>query len=150
MAFTWDDIGGDILDVDDMLERLQELRELRDAEEVAEDETTSAFVMSKEDKQELALLEQFEQYTRGDGGMVQFEGEWYPDTLIRESYFEQYAREQAEDIYSQELSDAKWPFTCIDWEQAAKELNHDYTSVELRPLDENREECDAITYYYRA
>ncbi len=137
MAFTWDDIGGDILDVDDMLERLQELRELRDAEEVAEDETTSAFVMSKEDKQELALLEQFE-------------GEWYPDTLIRESYFEQYAREQAEDIYSQELSDAKWPFTCIDWEQAAKELNHDYTSIELRPLDENREECDAITYYYRA
>lgn len=51
---------------------------------------------------------------------------------------------------AQELSDAKWPFTCIDWEQAAKELSHDYTSIELRPLDENGEECDAITYYYRA
>lgn len=150
MAFTWDDIGADILDVNDMLERLQELCELRDAAEVAEDETTSAFVMSKEDKQELALLEQFEQDTRGEGGMVQFEGEWYPDTLIRESYFEQCARDLAEYMYSQELSDAKWPFTCIDWEQAAKELSHDYTSIELRPLDENGEECDAITYYYRA
>lgn len=150
MAFTWDDIGTDILCVEDMLDRLQELRELRDAEEVAEDETTSAFVMSEEDKKELALLEQFEQDTRGEGGMVQFEGERYPHILIRESHFAEYAREVAEDSYSQEISAARWPFTCIDWEQAAKELNDDYTPVELRPLDENGEECNAITYYYRA
>jgi hypothetical protein len=50
--------------------------------------------------------------------------------LIRDSYFEDYAQELADDIGAID-SDAKWPLNCIDWTQAARELQQDYTSVEF-------------------
>ena len=57
---------------------------------------------------------------------LQNEADGYSDrrhgeTLIRESYFEMYAREFAEDVCDMKQAD-KWPFNCIDWEQAASEL----------------------------
>lgn len=52
----------------------------------------------------------------------------YGATLIREDYFEDYARQFAEDIGAIP-NDASWPCTCIDWERAARELAMDYTSV---------------------
>lgn len=58
--------------------------------------------------------------------------------FIRDSYFETYAREFAEDIGAMANCD-QWPATCIDWEQAALELQADYSSVEL----------DGTTYWYR-
>lgn len=59
-------------------------------------------------------------------------------TLIRDTYFKDYAQELAEDIC--EMGKATdWPFRCIDWQQAARELKMDYTSLEF----------DGITYYYR-
>jgi hypothetical protein len=51
-------------------------------------------------------------------------------TLIRDSYFEDYAREFAEDIGALENC-GQWPATCIDWERAARELQMDYTAVEF-------------------
>jgi len=67
-------------------------------------------------------------------------GDWsYGETLIREDYFEDYARELAEDIGAIP-KDSKWPCTCIDWEQAAEELKVDYTSIEF----------NGVTYYMRA
>ena len=59
-------------------------------------------------------------------------------TFIADSYFEDYAREYADDTGL--LSDGGWPFTCIDWEQAARELQYDYSSVEL----------DGYTYWFLA
>ena len=40
---------------------------------------------------------------------------------------EEFAQEQAEELYSAELKDSTWPFTCIDWERAAHDLMMDYT-----------------------
>jgi hypothetical protein len=61
-------------------------------------------------------------------------------TLIRDSYFEDYARELAEEIGAIYIGVAHgWPLTCIDWEQAAKELRMDYSSVEYGD----------VTYLYR-
>ncbi len=51
-------------------------------------------------------------------------------TLIRDSYFENYAQELAEELGVMEHN-ATWPYTCIDWEKAAEELQQDYTSVEF-------------------
>lgn len=72
------------------------------------------------------------------------EGEDYaPDwlhgeTLIRDSYFEDYAQELAEDIGAIN-SNATWPNNCIDWERAARELRMDYTSIDF----------DGVTYWIR-
>lgn len=52
------------------------------------------------------------------------------ESLIRDSYFEQYAEELADDIGA--IKDGtQWPYTCIDWEKAARELRMDYTAVEF-------------------
>jgi hypothetical protein len=66
--------------------------------------------------------------------------EWrHGETLIRETYFEDYARQLAEDVGAMENCD-KWPATCIDWKRAAEELQQDYTSAEF----------DGVTYYFHA
>ena len=62
----------------------------------------------------------------------------YGCTLIRDSYFKDYAQELAEDLGALE-KDLKWPHTCIDWDQAARELRADYSSAEL----------DGVTYWFR-
>jgi|SRR5882724_11786831 len=58
-------------------------------------------------------------------------------TLIRGSYFTDYAKEFAEDIGAIEYAGLRWPFTHINWEAAADELKQDYTEVDY----------DGITYY---
>lgn len=54
--------------------------------------------------------------------------------LIRESYFETYARDFAEDIGAVKR-DMKWPCNHIDWEAAAEELAQDYTTVTWDGVD---------------
>ena len=55
--------------------------------------------------------------------------EWrHGETLIPEHSFEEYAREIAEETGDLKHADS-WPYTCIDWEQAAKELAMDYSLV---------------------
>lgn len=56
------------------------------------------------------------------------------ETLIRDSYFEDYARELAEDIGSVP-KDLSWPACHIDWEAATDALKQDYTRVEFDGVD---------------
>jgi chromosome segregation ATPase len=63
---------------------------------------------------------------------------FYGETLIKDSYFETYAQEFAEDIGAIEKS-SQWPNYCIDWEWAAKELQIDYFTVNF----------DGETYWIR-
>jgi len=49
-------------------------------------------------------------------------------TLIRDSYFKEYAQELAEDIGAMP-KEYSWPTSCIDWDQAADELRMDYTPL---------------------
>lgn len=63
----------------------------------------------------------------------------YGGTLIRDSYFEEYAQELATDIGAISGKE-NWPLTCIDWERAARELQQDYMSVNF----------DGVTYWIRA
>jgi hypothetical protein len=78
----------------------------------------------------VALAEEAEGYASdwADGAAV----------LIRDSYFETYAQELADDIGAIN-SDASWPNDCIDWERAARELQMDYTAVDF----------DGVTYWIR-
>lgn len=63
----------------------------------------------------------------------------YGETLIRDSYFKEYAQQLAEDIGAIDRN-AAWPMCCIDWDQAAEELKQDYTSVDY----------DGVTYWIRS
>lgn len=116
----------DIIDVRDIIERFEELNS---------DSDPSA----GESGQEWLLLRGLLEELRGNGGDEQWHGAWYPVTLIRDSYFEEYARDLAEDIHGHALRDVHWPFTCIDWEAAAGDLQEDYATVEY----------NGVTYWYR-
>jgi hypothetical protein len=63
----------------------------------------------------------------------------YGEGLIRDSYFQQYAEELADDIGAID-GNARWPLNHIDWEAAAEELKQDYTSVDF----------DGETYWMRS
>lgn len=47
--------------------------------------------------------------------------------LIPDYKFEDYAYDLAQEYSNICVTD--WPFTCIDWNRAADELRHDYTSL---------------------
>lgn len=133
----------DLIDVRDLIARVEELREERDDLQTALDggsqEDVNALAEWETDNaEELAELESLLDDLQGMGGDEQWEGDWYPVTLIRDSYFQDYAQELAEDC-GQVDPRAAWPMNCIDWEKAARELQYDYSSVEL----------DGVTYWTR-
>lgn len=94
--------------------------------------------LDEDETEELEQLEELLSELQGMGGDEQFDGNWYPCMLIRDSYFEDYAQELAEDC-GMINKNAEWPNNCIDWELAARELRHDYSSVEI----------DGVTYWTR-
>ena len=111
----------DIIDSRDVIARIEELKSLLDG------------CMEKEDIYELVALCALRNEAEG------YAPDWeYGETLIRDSYFKTYAQELAKDIGAIN-SDAGWPNTCIDWEQAARELRMDYTAVDF----------DGVTYWIR-
>lgn len=75
-----------------------------------------------------ALADQGEDFADWDYGL----------TLVRESYFKDYAQELAEECGLISV-DAKWPNNCIDWDQAARELEVDYSQIDY----------DGISYFVR-
>lgn len=133
----------DTIDVRDIIARVEELREERDDLQTALDggsqEDVNALAEWETDNaEELAELESLLDDLNGMGGDEQWEGDWYPTTLIRDSYFQDYAQELAEECCMIDPN-AKWPMTCIDWEKAARELQWDYSSVEV----------NGVTYWTR-
>lgn len=91
-----------------------------------------------EEREELKRLTALLEDLKGNGGDEEWRDAWYPLILVRDSYFEDFAREEAESL-DLIKSDACWPYTCIDWEQAAEDLKQDYTTTEF----------DGVTYWYR-
>jgi hypothetical protein len=104
-----------ILDARDIAQAVKELTDLLDGEE---DGPTSTYPLGCDERELLAALEEAE----SDIGSC--------DTLIRDSYFKEYAQDLAEDIGAIQ-PDLSWPYNCIDWDQAADELQSDYTSIDI-------------------
>jgi antirestriction protein len=136
----------DVIDSRDVIARIEELEaEIAQLTEMREraltemlsqeeqDELRDLFETVEDNADELAALRELAEEASG------YAADWlYGETLIRDSYFVTYAQELAEDIGAIN-PDAAWPATCIDWEQAARELQIDYTSVEF----------DGVTYWIR-
>ena len=105
----------DVIDSRDVIERIEELRD-------GDNRTT-------EESEELAALEKMAEEASD------YAADWkYGETLIRDSYFKEYAMELAEDIGAIN-ADATWPNNCIDWDQAVRELKMDYTMVGFDGVD---------------
>jgi hypothetical protein len=101
-----------------------------DAESDAEAAREALDEWEEENREEFDTLSGIVDELRGDGGDHQFEGDWFPGYLIRETHFTDYAQQFAEDIGAIP-GDAAWPCTCIDWEEAARELRHDYSETDI-------------------
>lgn len=115
----------DIIDSRDVIARIEELR--AEIEESMPD-------VNPEMVEELASLTRLADEASG------YAADWsYGETLIRASYFVTYAQELADDLGYTTPDTHSWPFTCIDWERAALELQMDYTAVDF----------DGVTYWIR-
>lgn len=108
----------DVIDIRDVIERYEELEanEVNDGTDVIEHEE----------------LERLLEELKGQGGDKQWKGDWYPITLIRESYFE----DAIDDCY--DLNALKVP-AFIDVKIDYEMLKQYYSEIDY----------DGITYYYR-
>lgn len=121
------DLNADIIDVRDIIARFEEL----EAELFNEDGEIPESLQDSEEVGEYKLLKNIlEDQLDGNGGDEEWRGSWYPVTLIADDHFQDYAEELANDIGAI-VDNAKWPNNCIDWEKAARELQYDYTSVDI-------------------
>lgn len=126
----------DVIDSRNVIARIEELRaeyaEVLEAGAVDGVPAQQAWEES-DDGLELAALEALEREASGSP-------DWqHGETLIRESYFQDYAQQLAEDC-GMVPDDLKWPLTCIDWERAARELRYDYSAADF----------DGVTYLIRS
>ncbi len=119
--------GDDIIDSRDVIEAIVELEsEIEALTEESVDSTRAddQWPALIELREELAVIKAF----ADDAEEV---SDWsYGETFIEDSHFETYAQQLAEDC-CENLNTTDWPARCIDWEQAARELQMDYTSYEF-------------------
>lgn len=108
-----------------------EIMDSRDLEERLTDLIDAGVGQDLDDIRERAELRKLRAETEGEG--------WeYGIVFVRDNYFEDYARELAEDVGAVDRN-LGWPACHIDWEAAAESLKMDYSEVEI----------DGATYYYR-
>ncbi len=117
----------DVIDSRDVIARIEELEELC-AEDDTLDEKANNPVIGEDEREELTALKALAEEAEGSPGWQ------YGETLIRDSYFKEYARQLAVDCGDINHNTA-WPATCIDWGRAARELQMAYTSVEFNSID---------------
>ena len=122
-----------IIDSRDVENKIDELEQVVSESEdaVEEAEATGAAEVDvdmdevKEAKEQLAILQAFKDEAANANS------EWdFGATFISENYFETYAKELAEDIGDFDPQ-APWPMSCIDWAEAAGQLQQDYSTVDF-------------------
>jgi predicted nuclease with TOPRIM domain len=132
-----------IIDTRDLIARIEELEgeiaeleEERDELDEDEDGAERLDEIQDELKYKNAELEVLKDFA--------FDAEYSPDfeygeTLIRDSYFTEYAQQFAEDI-DVIPKNASWPLQFIDWEAAADALKQDYRRCDF----------DGVEYWVRS
>ena len=135
----------DILDSRDIIERLEELEGERQAyldelEELEDGDEDRHTILQELDEWDEENMEELRILRKLNEQGSDYAADWsYGETLIRDSYFKDYAMDLADDIGAIDRN-ASWPTNCIDWDQAARELKMDYTSIDF----------DGVTYWVRS
>lgn len=151
----------DVLDVRSLIERIEELeaerQQLQDHVDECEDaysyhdsddtqstpewedlKTARAQLQEWDngpDNQERVNLMTIMEELRGGGGDEQWRGDWYPITLIRDSYFEEYMDQLIDDIGDIPRDLPAYMRIELDYSM----LQQDYTSIDI----------DGVDYWYR-
>lgn len=134
----------DVIDSRDVIERIEALEaEREDLKSEADDYTNVKRAEAQEklaewdesdEGQELKALKELakeaEDYSR----------DWrHGETLIRDSYFKEYAQDLADDIGAVN-KESSWPNNFIDWDAASDALKQDYARVDF----------DGVAYWIRS
>lgn len=126
----------DMIDSRDVIARIEELEAMAvDANWSTDAEESVMRDLDDDEETELTSLHELAE----EGARVA--EDWQNGaTLIRESYFQEYAEDYAREVFGIREEDMlRWPFCHIDWDEAAEELKTDYTEVDY----------DGVTYYVR-
>jgi hypothetical protein len=129
----------DLIDSRDIIARIEELRNMRESfgEDNEIEEDYPGWGMSDEGEDIITWYN----WDYSDEGvelhdLLEFEtecsnfSEWEDGlTFIRDGYFDEYAQDLAGEIYGIDIN--VWPFSCIDWDDAADKLKDDYTTVDF-------------------
>ena len=115
--------GNLVCDVDFHAGKLAEERN-EETEQAYADAQSALEDWDSDNSDELASLKEITEQVNCEDG----------EALIRDSYFQEYAEELADDIGAIDRN-ANWPVNCIDWEKAADQLKMDYTSVDLNGVE---------------
>lgn len=132
------DLNADVIYVRDIITRVLELRDERDEYNEKMGSPDAWDGVPDGEPEELGMLEDILSELAGYGGDEEFDGDWYPVELVADSYFQEYAQNLAEDCGMVDTN-ARWPMDCIDWKQAANELQMDYSYILIHDS----------TYWYR-
>lgn len=118
-------VNKDVLDVRDLIERYEELENQN--------------IKSESEEVEFSELRVLLDEIKGNGGDEQWKGDWYPITLINESYFTDYCEELVKDCGDLPRDLPAYIESNICWDGVANDLILDYSEVTF---------YDEI-YYYR-
>lgn len=131
------DLSADIIDVRDIIARVEELES--DVEAMQETEHTGHQPTADACAEEMQALRAILSDLEGMGDDEQWRGDWYPVTLIRDSYFRDYARKLLEDCGN--IPKNLPHYIEIDWEATARNIRlcTDYTCVYI----------EGVTYWTR-
>jgi hypothetical protein len=122
-------LSADIIDVRDIIERVEELEDICCIDEETPSENVG------DELEELETLKSILEDLKGNGGDEKWNGDWYPLTLIADSYFEETMDELLEDIGVLTKDLPSYLKVTVDYDA----LQMDYASTEI----------DGVTYWYR-
>jgi len=125
------DLAADYVDVRDIIARFEEIEDALSADA----EMAEAF--DEDDAAEAVTLKAILNDLCGAGGDEQWRGDWYPVTLIRDSYFVRAMQELVEEIG--DMPNGLPSYLEIDWSATARNLQVDYTPTDI----------DGVTYWFR-
>lgn len=138
MPSTTIDNAADVIDSRDIISRIAALQDERDTCTMLREDGTEEYDPSgwaeqnPEDAAELAALEDVQDQA------TQYAADWeYGVTLVRDSYFVEYAQELLQDCG--DLPANLPPYLHIDWDATARDIRTDYTAVDF----------DNVTYWVR-
>lgn len=111
-----------VINVNDIIARYEDIEDMLD--------DTSAAGPGDPDREEAMELKNILAELCDKSDYEPWRDGWYPEKLIAADYFKNYAQELGENMAA--FKKAQWPLTCINWDQAADELQQNYLIIQIR------------------